>query len=192
MALPKCHIAFPPLRAVSFRPKFNPNQIQRILSFHTTHPSRQTTQVSTTPTTWVDRLPAKVKPYLYLTRIDKPIGTLLLFYPCGASPQLLVRVGAAHVTNPSRIPYITAWSITMASYALNVPPSVPLKYTLLFGTGALIMRGAGCTINDLWDRNLDNAVGTSFQPSIRHARPPALYFIPLPFLFFFIRACLLP
>jgi hypothetical protein len=53
-----------------------------------------------------------------------------------------------------------AWSITMASYALNAPPSVPLKYILLFGTGALIMRGAGCTINDLWDRNLDNAVGT--------------------------------
>jgi 4-hydroxybenzoate polyprenyltransferase len=48
----------------------------------------------------------------------------------------------------------------MASYALNAPPSVPLKYTILFGTGALIMRGAGCTINDLWDRNLDNAVGT--------------------------------
>jgi 4-hydroxybenzoate polyprenyltransferase len=56
--------------------------------------------------------------------------------------------------------YLAAWSITMASYALNAPPSVPLKYILLFGTGALIMRGAGCTINDLWDRNLDNAVGT--------------------------------
>lgn len=35
------------------------------------------------PTTWVDRLPQKVRPYLYLTRVDKPIGTLLLFYPCG-------------------------------------------------------------------------------------------------------------
>ena len=58
----------------------------------------------------------------------------------------------------------------MASYALNVPPSVPLKYTLLFGTGALIMRGAGCTINDLWDRNLDNAVGTSVRPAIRLSR----------------------
>lgn len=64
----------------------------------------------------------------------------------------------------------------MASYAHNVPPSVPLKYTLLFGTGAFIMRGAGCTINDLWDRNLDNAVGTSVQPSVRHThpRPPEL------------------
>src|ERR1700729_297483 len=32
---------------------------------------------------WVDCLPARVRPYLYLTRIDKPIGTSLLFYPCG-------------------------------------------------------------------------------------------------------------
>jgi hypothetical protein len=35
--------------------------------------------------TWIDRLPPKVRPYLYLTRIDKPIGTLLLFYPCSQS-----------------------------------------------------------------------------------------------------------
>jgi hypothetical protein len=33
---------------------------------------------------WVDHLPPNVRPYLYLTRIDKPIGTLLLFYPCGS------------------------------------------------------------------------------------------------------------
>ena len=37
------------------------------------------------PATWVDRLPKPVQPYLYLTRIDKPIGTLLLFYPCSKS-----------------------------------------------------------------------------------------------------------
>jgi hypothetical protein len=35
------------------------------------------------PPTWVEQFPAKVQPYLYLTRIDKPIGTLLLYYPCG-------------------------------------------------------------------------------------------------------------
>ena len=35
--------------------------------------------------TWVDRLPTSVRPYLYLTRIDKPIGTLLLYYPCSES-----------------------------------------------------------------------------------------------------------
>jgi len=83
--------------------------------------------------TWVDRLPTKVRPYLYLTRIDKPIGTMLLFLPC-------------------------TWSITMASYALHTSWVTPLTYLSLFGTGALIMRGAGCTINDLWDRKLDKAV----------------------------------
>ncbi|KAI0053059.1 4-hydroxybenzoate polyprenyl transferase [Auriscalpium vulgare] len=90
-------------------------------------------QFPSTPKSWVDRMPAKVQPYLYLIRIDKPIGTLLLYYPC-------------------------TWSITMAAYALNTPASVPLTYLGLFGVGALVMRGAGCTINDLWDRNLDKAV----------------------------------
>ncbi|GLB33665.1 putative COQ2 [Lyophyllum shimeji] len=89
--------------------------------------------VPTVARTWVDRLPPKVRPYLYLTRIDKPIGTLLLLYPC-------------------------AWSITMASYALEVPFTTPLTYISLFGFGALVMRGAGCTINDMWDRKLDKAV----------------------------------
>lgn len=42
------------------------------------------------PTTWIDRAPTRLRPYLYLTRIDKPIGTLLLFYPCGA-PSVRVR-----------------------------------------------------------------------------------------------------
>ncbi|KAG8906026.1 Para-hydroxybenzoate--polyprenyltransferase, mitochondrial precursor (PHB:polyprenyltransferase) [Tulasnella sp. 403] len=46
----------------------------------------------------------------------------------------------------------------MASYATQVPPSVPLTYLGLFGTGAFLMRSAGCTINDMWDRNLDKAV----------------------------------
>ena len=34
------------------------------------------------PKTWIDYMPLKTQPYLHLTRIDKPIGTLLLFYPC--------------------------------------------------------------------------------------------------------------
>jgi 4-hydroxybenzoate polyprenyltransferase len=47
----------------------------------------------------------------------------------------------------------------MASYALHTPFTTPLGYISLFGLGALVMRGAGCTINDLWDRKLDQAVG---------------------------------
>ncbi|KAJ7179264.1 4-hydroxybenzoate polyprenyl transferase [Mycena filopes] len=95
---------------------------------------RRLVSSQTLPTkSWVEHLPSKARPYLYLSRIDKPIGTLLLFYPC-------------------------AWSITMASYALQLPFTTPLAYTCLFGVGALVMRGAGCTINDMWDKNLDKAV----------------------------------
>lgn len=47
----------------------------------------------------------------------------------------------------------------MASYALHTPLTVPLTYLSLFGIGALVMRGAGCTINDMWDKNLDKSVG---------------------------------
>ncbi|OCB84568.1 amidase signature enzyme [Sanghuangporus baumii] len=46
----------------------------------------------------------------------------------------------------------------MAAYALQTPISIPLTYIGIFGTGALVMRGAGCTINDMWDRHLDKAV----------------------------------
>lgn len=47
----------------------------------------------------------------------------------------------------------------MAAYSLHTPVTTPLLYTVLFGTGALVMRGAGCTINDMWDQRLDRAVG---------------------------------
>lgn len=53
----------------------------------------------------------------------------------------------------------SAWSIVMASFASHAPILTSVKYLSLFGIGALIMRGAGCTINDMWDRNLDKGVG---------------------------------
>uniref|UniRef100_A0A8H7XYT6 Uncharacterized protein n=1 Tax=Psilocybe cubensis TaxID=181762 RepID=A0A8H7XYT6_PSICU len=46
----------------------------------------------------------------------------------------------------------------MASYALQLPYTTPLTYISLFGLGAVVMRGAGCTINDMWDKNLDKSV----------------------------------
>lgn len=58
------------------------------------HWTSTATTTSSTPTTkpkeerilynnWLDHLPAKIAPYAFLTRIDKPIGTWLLFWPCG-------------------------------------------------------------------------------------------------------------
>lgn len=55
----------------------------------------------------------------------------------------------------------------MASYATHAPVSTALGYTALFATGAFIMRGAGCTINDMWDRRLDRAVG-AFLRALSH------------------------
>ncbi|KAJ6509952.1 4-hydroxybenzoate polyprenyl transferase [Mycena vitilis] len=56
----------------------------------------------------------------------------------------------------------------MASYALQLPFTTPLTYISLFGIGAMVMRGAGCTINDMWDKNLDKAVArTKERPLAR-------------------------
>ncbi|XP_017036968.1 4-hydroxybenzoate polyprenyltransferase, mitochondrial [Drosophila kikkawai] len=82
------------------------------------------------PRTPLEELVAAAKPYAQLMRIDRPIGTYLLFWPC-------------------------AWSIALSADAGCWPDLTMLG---LFGTGALIMRGAGCTINDLWDKDIDAKV----------------------------------
>ncbi|EZA59081.1 hypothetical protein DMN91_008042 [Ooceraea biroi] len=78
----------------------------------------------------VNNASPKVQPYMKLMRMDKPIGSWLLFWPCG-------------------------WSIAMAAPAACLPD---LHMLALFGTGAFIMRGAGCTINDMWDQDIDKMV----------------------------------
>lgn len=54
--------------------------------------------------------------------------------------------------------FMLAWSITMATYSNALPLSQTVYMLGLFGAGAIIMRGAGCTINDLWDRDIDDKV----------------------------------
>ncbi|KAF5297095.1 hypothetical protein FQA39_LY02675 [Lamprigera yunnana] len=82
------------------------------------------------PVRIVNSAPISIRPYLKLSRLDKPVGSWLLFWPC-------------------------AWSIASAA----APGTLPDLYMLLlFGTGALVMRGAGCTINDMWDRDIDKKV----------------------------------
>jgi len=82
---------------------------------------------------WVDSLaPAWARPYLRLSRLDRPIGSWLLLLPCWWSAALAQI--AAHARAPS------LWPIA------------------LFFVGAFAMRGAGCTWNDIVDRDLDKAV----------------------------------
>ena len=71
---------------------------------------------------------ASMNPYLRLMRLDKPIGTWLLLLPCW-------------------------WGVALAA------PLFPnLWLMLLFAAGAIVMRGAGCVINDIYDRHLDTLV----------------------------------
>ena len=86
--------------------------------------------VETAALHWIDRYPPPgVRPYLKLARADKPIGTWLLLWPCW-------------------------WSLALAAEG-GLPDA---RLVVLFGVGALVMRGAGCTFNDIVDRDFDARV----------------------------------
>ena len=112
------------------------------------HPKPSLPAYQAPETGFVSYLPTAWMPYAELTRLDKPAGTYYLFFPCLFSTLLA------------------------ASYTTAAP--VPVFMTsLCFFSGALIMRGAGCTINDLWDRNLDPYVArTRLRPIARGAITP--------------------
>ena len=78
---------------------------------------------------WIARLPRPWAPYALLARLDRPIGAWLLFLP-GLWSILLARPPAAR----------SAWLI------------------VLFALGSVLMRGAGCVVNDMWDRDMDRQV----------------------------------
>ncbi|GAA5929547.1 hypothetical protein JCM10213_006402 [Rhodosporidiobolus nylandii] len=145
---PACRAAlspFPPLR----RPAPPSRILARLQSTSTPPPAPQTLVQPNQhdPTfpipTWARFLPKGLRwthPYLSLARMDKPIGTWLLYWPC-------------------------AWGITMAAYSSALPVSTWAWNLALFGTGAIVMRGAGCTINDLWDQDIDKKVDrTKLRP----------------------------
>ncbi|HWA30080.1 MAG TPA: 4-hydroxybenzoate octaprenyltransferase, partial [Rhizomicrobium sp.] len=85
---------------------------------------------------WVDRAPPQVQPYLRLMRLDRPIGTWLLFWP-GVFGMAL----AEAFSHDGFLSRVEDW-----------------KLLVLFGVGAIVMRGAGCTYNDIVDRDIDAQV----------------------------------
>jgi len=88
------------------------------------------------PRSWVEEAPAAWQPYLRLARLDRPIGTWLLLWPC-------------------------LFGLTLGAAELNRAfLSNPRDWLLLclFAIGAVAMRGAGCTYNDIIDRNIDAKV----------------------------------
>ena len=100
---------------------------------------------------WVDRrAPPWARPYIRLARLDRPIGTWLLLFPCW-------------------------WSIAMAWTG-----SGDWWFFAAFGIGAMIMRGAGCTFNDIMDRDFDAQVARTRDrplPSGQISVPAAALFL---------------
>ena len=74
----------------------------------------------------------KIQIFIQLTRLNRPIGILLLFWPC-------------------------AWGLTLGYY-FNSDTNLYLKYIILFFLGSVLMRSAGCIFNDIIDRDLDKKV----------------------------------
>ncbi|EGG12863.1 uncharacterized protein MELLADRAFT_87175 [Melampsora larici-populina 98AG31] len=115
----------------------NTNRIEHTNRIQTEEDSAQATTLSSTYHQTIknhfDQSKQFIKPYLAISRIQSPIGSILLFLPC-------------------------ATSITLASTSILLPPSQLIYQLGIFGLGAFVMRGAGCTINDLWDRNIDSKV----------------------------------
>lgn len=90
---------------------------------------------------WMMSLAPKfTRPYLHLIRADRPIGTWLLLLPC-------------------------LWSLSIASKSIDGGLPNPW-YIVLFAFGAFVMRGAGCVINDLWDRDIDGKVARTAERPI--------------------------
>jgi 4-hydroxybenzoate polyprenyltransferase len=91
------------------------------------------TRVADATGNWVDtRAPQWSRPYLRLARLDRPIGSWLLLLPCW-------------------------WSAALAAGVAHSIGQLPLIVALFF-VGAFAMRGAGCTWNDITDRDLDALV----------------------------------
>ena len=83
---------------------------------------------------WVDTFaPAATRPYLRLSRADRPVGTWLLWIPC-------------------------LWAVALAAAARGGFVWHDLYLALSSGAGAFLMRGAGCTWNDITDRDFDASV----------------------------------
>ncbi|MHA1525253.1 MAG: 4-hydroxybenzoate octaprenyltransferase [Alphaproteobacteria bacterium] len=84
---------------------------------------------------WVDRwLPAWAVPFARLARLDRPIGAWLLMWPCW-------------------------WAVALSAATQRTTGLAwPAMLLALFALGAVAMRGAGCTYNDLIDRDIDKQV----------------------------------
>ncbi|VBB69296.1 4-hydroxybenzoate polyprenyltransferase [invertebrate metagenome] len=109
--------------------------VKRLFYYRTTTKKKYSAQLVDLPVGgWIDYyIPPAARPYLQLMRLDRPIGMWLLLLPC-------------------------CWSLVMARDSHGMTLVTTTRLVVLFTIGALVMRGAGCTYNDIVDRNFDSQV----------------------------------
>jgi len=122
---------------------------------------------------WVYYLPKWIWPYAQLARWERPIGWQLLLWPCLWSLALAWNKTTLDITNPE------------GDTSMLVTAGFILFYTVLFWLGAFLMRGAGCTYNDLVDKDIDDKVARTRSrplPSGRVTKRGVLTFLALQLL----------
>lgn len=115
---------------------------------------------------FISRLPEKWQPFAVLLRLDRPIGWWLLLLPGWWG----IVLGANGIIGSD-------WQFNMYSS--------DLRLMFLFFIGAIVMRGAGCIINDLWDRDLDGQVERTKNRPIAAGQVSVFHAIVLAFFLFF-------
>jgi 4-hydroxybenzoate polyprenyltransferase len=121
---------------------------------------------------WVYLLPQWVWPYAQLARWERPIGWQLLMWPCWWSLALALN-------------YLHRQPSMSAEVSDAISPFGIVWFMLLFWAGAFLMRGAGCTYNDLVDQDIDDKVARTRSrplPSGRVTKRGALVFLLLQLL----------
>ena len=102
----------------------------------------------------------QIKIFIELTRLDKPIGFMLLFWPC-------------------------AWGLTLGYYYYN-ETTLFLKHIVLFFLGSVLMRSAGCIFNDIVDADLDKKVSRTKKRPIASGKISILNSLIYVFLLCFL------
>ncbi|KAF5319203.1 hypothetical protein D9619_008538 [Psilocybe cf. subviscida] len=101
------------------------------------------------------------RPYIELARLEKPTGSLLIFWP------------------------FEAWGLTMAAFRTHLPLKYYIPNLLRYLAAAIIIRSCGCTVNDIVDRNIDGNVSRTKKrplPSGRISVRSALLFLVVQYL----------
>ncbi len=131
--------------------------------------------------------PSVILPYAHLARWDRPIGTWLVLFP--ALWALILSSSGLHNVG---LTYDVVELKLLPSPPLYIGPTYDialLELFLIFIAGAFLIRGAGCTVNDIWDKKIDKHVKRTVNrplPSGLVSTKQAVIFAALQFLLGFI------